>query len=335
MNSFTVLLLLSFASVLCGFRSLTNHAPRRACFVMKSSGDKLPSETSSSPLNNAMKSRSLLNQILSTSAAVLSSQLLVPAFSAKAVEVTKSSPVVVLGSGGKTGRLIVDLFSKANIPVKATYRSKPSDATDFAYADVTRVDTLGPAIEGASVVIFAASASNKGGNAAQVDYQGVVNVASECVRLKIPRLVVISSGAITRPDSLGFKFTNIFGGIMDYKLKGENAMRDLYASANDSNLGYVIIRPGGLGDEDASGPSKIELNQGDTISGEVSRADVAECTVAAALSKIIPSNVIFEMYQADRKGPLQGNFKQISGYEQRGSNYDEMFAKLKSGVVNI
>ena len=71
-------------------------------------------------------------------------------------------------------------------------------------------------------MIFAASASRKGGKAKEVDYIGVENVAKECVRLKVPKLVVISSGAITKPDSLGFKFTNVFGQIMEYKLKGRS-----------------------------------------------------------------------------------------------------------------
>ena len=169
-------------------------------------------------------------------------------------------------------------------------------------------------------------------------YSGLANVAKECVRLKVPRLVVISSGAITRPDSLGFKITNLFGGIMDYKLKGENELKKVYAEAaasGDSSLSYVIIRPGGLGDGDAEGPGRIELNQGDTISGELARADVAQCTIAAALSKTIPNNVTFEMYQKDRRGPLQGKFSATSGYEQQGQNYDDMFKGLKSGEIII
>ena len=113
---------------------------------------------------------------------------------------------VVLGSGGKTGKLIVDYLKKKGVEVKPTsYRTG---------TDVTKIDTLAPALTGARAVIFAASASKDGGKADAVDYKGVQNVAAECVRLKVPRLVVISSGAITRPNSLGFKITNLFGRIM-------------------------------------------------------------------------------------------------------------------------
>jgi len=328
-SSLIILLLASLVSTFFGFRSLP--ASRRLSISTLYS-----SRNDQTPTNQRIRSQSTLNNIITTGTALLTSQLLFPALhQAKAVEVTttKSSPIVVLGSGGKTGRLIVEKLSKAGIPVRATYRNKANEAADSIYADVTKAESLAPAIEGASVVIFAASASNKGGNAEQVDYLGVKNAASECARLKIPRLVVISSGALTQPDTLAYKFTNIFGSILDWKLKGENALKDIYS--NDKSLSYVIIRPGGLADYDAEGPSRIELNQRDTISGEVSRADVAEAVIAAALSKTIPSKVTLEMYQSDRKVPLKGSYllgsyPKTSGFEQKGNNYEDMFVNLKS-----
>jgi uncharacterized protein YbjT (DUF2867 family) len=48
--------------------------------------------------------------------------------------------------------------------------------------DVTKPDTLPGAIAGASAVVFASSASRKGGNAEAVDYKGVENIA-RCVVL--------------------------------------------------------------------------------------------------------------------------------------------------------
>jgi hypothetical protein len=150
-------------------------------------------------------------------------------------------------------------------------------------------------------------------------------------------LVVISSGAITRPNSLGFKITNLFGRIMEYKLKGENALREIYSQ--DPNRSYVIIRPGGLLDGAAVGPGRVELNQGDAISGEISRLDLAECAVAAALSKTIPPEVIFELYEAGKNGPLEGNLPQPTGYERSGpkfgNDYEMLFEGLKPGYVVI
>ena len=183
-------------------------------------------------------------------------------------------------------------------------------------------------------MIFAASASSKGGSAQQVDYVGVENVAKECVRLGIPKLVVISSGAITRPNSLGFKITNLFGRIMEAKLKGEESLKAVYKAA-PSGVTYAIIRPGGLGDGAPAGPSSVELNQGDAISGEISRSDVAECAIAAATSKKIPQNVTFEIYSKQGAGPLEGSLPQPTGYERTGDSYDKLFEGLVSGEVIV
>eukprot|EP00597_Dinobryon_sp_UTEXLB2267_P004033 CAMPEP_0170076872 /NCGR_PEP_ID=MMETSP0019_2-20121128/13804_1 /TAXON_ID=98059 /ORGANISM="Dinobryon sp., Strain UTEXLB2267" /LENGTH=332 /DNA_ID=CAMNT_0010288865 /DNA_START=123 /DNA_END=1121 /DNA_ORIENTATION=+ len=264
-------------------------------------------------------------------------------------------PIVVVGSGGKTGKLIVEYLAKSGRTVRPTARevttksaslfeSLPKDNDNktlvepIVSADVTQLASLLNALKGASAVVFAASASRKGGSAQAVDYLGVENIAKACVELKIPRLVVISSGAITKPNSLGFKITNLFGGIMGYKLQGENALRAVYAAnAANTDLSYVIIRPGGLLDGIAAGPAMIELNQGDTISGEVNRADVAQCAAAAAISKTLPRNVTFEMYESGRSGPLEGRFPAVSGLERKSDSgdYEVLFEGLKTDLELI
>ena len=121
---------------------------------------------------------------------------------------------------------------------------------------------------------------------------------------------------------------------MNYKYQGENSLRSLYASANDPSVSYVIVRPGGLADGPADGATAIELNQGDTIAGEINRADVAQCVAAAAISKTLPPNVTFEVYESDRSGPLESKYSSKSGLERNGAllngDYDEMFKGLKS-----
>jgi hypothetical protein len=150
----------------------------------------------------------------------------------------------------------------------------------------------------------------------------------------------------------------------EYKLQGEQALKEAYSAA-DPSLSYVIVRPGGLADGAAAGPGRIELNQGDAISGEVNRADVAEVCASpwppvdispldfsplpphhhllvgaaqaaaeAALSKTIPARVVFEMYEAGRSAPLEGRFKAPTGFERNGATtYDVLFEGLKPGEV--
>ena len=256
------------------------------------------------------------------------------------------APVTVLGSNGKTGKMVVEYLSAQGVTVKPTsYRESSKNPFEglanveaYAIGDVTKIETLEPALKGSKAVIFAASASNKGGKADKVDYEGVINVANECVRLKVPRLVVISSGAVSRPDSLGFKITNLFGGIMDYKLRGEMGLKEVYAKA-DPSLSYVIIRPGGLLDIAAIGPGHIELNQGDSISGEVGREDVAQAAGAAAISASMPNAVTFEIYQAGKSYPLEKKFAKVTGYERNGevlgNDYNKLFEGLKVGDVAV
>ena len=255
-------------------------------------------------------------------------------------ELAQAAPVgsvVVLGASGKTGAQVVKILASQGVKVQPAYARETADrfqGVENVYppivADVTKPESLASALSGANAVVFAASASGKGGNAEAVDFHGVENTARASIDDGVKRLVIISSAAITRPDSLGYKVTNLFGGIMGYKFKGEEAARALYLEPAGQKLSLAIIRPGGLLDGKALGPKEMELNQGDSIAGEVNRADVAECAAAAAISTSLPQRVTFEISEAGRSGPLEGGFKTKSGYEQSGKDsYDELFKGLK------
>jgi len=119
-----------------------------------------------------------------------------------------SKPIAVIGSGGRTGSLCVAACLKRGLAVKALSRSgSPPPGVDAdpllsnAACDVRDPTTID--VAGAGAVIYAASGSKKGGSPHEVDNLGVVNAAKACVAAKVPRLVVISSTAVTRPDSLG------------------------------------------------------------------------------------------------------------------------------------
>jgi len=302
-------------------------------------------ETESVPFNPTIGMKSRVGSIISSlSSALLVTTAFVTQYPKKveALDIAQNSKIVVLGAGGKTGQLIVQNMISENLGkfVRPVYRGKPqafgeSTNVEVASGDVTKIETLEGCIKGASAVIFAASASKNGGNAKAVDNVGVENVAKECVRLNVPRLVVISSGAITKPQSLGFKITNLFGNIMNEKLAGENSLIETYKNASPQQS-YVIIRPGGLTDGSPLGASGMELNQGDTISGEVNRSDVALAALAAATSKTLESkSVIFELYRKGSGGPLESRFPTKSGYEQTGTSYEEMFKGLKGGKLDV
>lgn len=254
-------------------------------------------------------------------------------------------PIVVLGAGGRCGLLCTDILAKKGLYVKAVTRSgrsvldESNKFVSYGAGDVTKPASIADAVSGASGVIFAASASKKGGDAAHVDYLGVANTADACIAKKVPKLAVISSGAVTRPTSIGFKITNVFGRIMDYKIAGETELRNAYAAANDTSLKYTIIRPGGLSDEESKGPSGVEVSQGDILSAEIGREDVAAVTVAALLSSAT-DNVSLECYGSggetlfgQKTGPskLAKDLPDPSKYKHlSGVSYEQLF----DGVLN-
>lgn len=142
------------------------------------------------------------------------------------------APIVVLGAGGKVGKLCCEILAQQGLYCTAVTRTgrkildQDYDMVKYGAGDVTNYESVAAAVKGASGVIFAASASGKkkGGDPAHVDYLGVYNTAKACLAANVPKLAVISAGTVSRPDSAGYKATNFFvkyvygDRIMDYKI---------------------------------------------------------------------------------------------------------------------
>jgi len=256
--------------------------------------------------------------------------------------------VSVIGSNGKTGCRVANYALSQGYQVNAVSRSgkvegwMPSASNNGVLVpmagDVTKIDTLDNALKESYAAVFAASASKEGGSAMDVDKNGLINVAKACLRNKVPRLIIVSSGAVTRPWSPVYLFLNLFDSIMKAKNDGENEVRELYNG--QSECSYTVIRPGGLTLEIGKGVKEIELNQGDSFSGRISRDNVASLCIES-IDNESAKNVTFECYGVGTGSPLssvglnnlfkkQSNTKTTTGYERTGSTYDELF----SGLVN-
>jgi hypothetical protein len=141
-----------------------------------------------------------------------------------------------------------------------------------------------------------------------VDFVGTYKAGKACLEAKVPKFVIVSAGTVTRPDSAGFKATNFFvkyvygEKVMDSKIAGEAAVRDLYAAKGGPGLAYTVVRPGGLNDKPSAGPEKIHVSQGDIYSSEISREDVALVTVAALLKGSATDFTTFELNQVEGLG---------------------------------
>mmetsp|Transcript_6181 Transcript_6181/g.15515 ORF Transcript_6181/g.15515 Transcript_6181/m.15515 type:complete len:419 (-) Transcript_6181:2301-3557(-) len=238
------------------------------------------------------------------------------AAAASSIGTSPDSPIVVLGGGGKVGKLCTQILASKGLYVRCTTRSGrqvldgESQYVSYAPCDVTSDTSLAETLKGSSGCIFAASSSGKkkGGDPIDVDYVGCYKTAEACLAAKVPKLVVVSAGTVTRPDSAGFKATNFFvkyvygDHIMDAKIAGENIVRDLYAAKGGPGLAYSVIRPGGLNDKPSVGSSKVHVSQGDVYSSEISREDVALVTVATLLKGTDTDFTTFELNQVEGLG---------------------------------
>ena len=269
-------------------------------------------------------------------------------------------PIAVVGASGRTGSLCVASCLRRGIKVRALTRSgswspPATDATDEStltvdndILSIQQCDARDPAaleagVAGCRGVIYAASASKKGGNAKAIDNEAVVATGNACIAKGVGRYVVISSTATTRPKSLGYLFTNVYQNIMAEKRLGELGVTSSYNNKSISQT-YSIIRPGGLEEPKLNavlGPKSLELSQGDVLAGIISRADLAEVAVEAALSQSPAlQNTSFELYYTDSTQPCEGRFKSLlqNGEVARlhGGSYAELFAQLKhDGEYNV
>ncbi len=115
---------------------------------------------------------------------------------------------------------------------------------------------------------------------------------------KLPQFVLVSSAGVTRPGRPGInleeeppavKLNDQLGGILTWKLKGEDSLRQ-------SGIPYTIIRPCALTEE--PGGKELIFEQGDNIKGKISREDIAKLCVQS-LQQPLACNVTFEVKEGE------------------------------------
>ena len=282
----------------------------------------------------------------------------------------KDRPVLVLGASGGTGRECVKYLLSCNRPCIAATRSGSfefdgatgSSLLTVAKGDVTDPTSIAQLITPNSLsgVIYAASASRQPdakatSNAKAVDKDGVVTCAKLCIASDVSRLVLVSSGGVSKPTSAVYLFLNVAaGGIMDAKISGEDQLRALYAAPGVAKrgVGYTVVRPGGLTYEPPLGVGALELNQGDTKSGRIARSDVAAICVESLYSAAA-FDTTFECYNGDTAKELNAVFASnargmasgdasgakdptqptmLTGTERRGNSWPQLFEGLQKDL---
>ena len=207
---------------------------------------------------------------------------------------------MIAGATGKTGRIIVQKLLDRGVRPRVLVRNHDlaknlfRDQVDVYVGDVRQLETLQPAMEGVDIFISAIGTSTPVGKNCpkRVDYEGVANLVQAAKSSNVQRFILISSISVTHANHP----MNCFGKILEWKLKGENALRE-------SGLSYAIIRPGGL-ISDSGGQKLFVFDQGDKLLGTISRTALAEtCLCAADYPKNL--HMTFEVVESEEHG-VQG-----------------------------
>jgi uncharacterized protein YbjT (DUF2867 family) len=213
--------------------------------------------------------------------------------------------VLVVGSTGATGRLVVEELAKsgktgrlvagARSAEKAESLGLGTSADVLGGVDVTKTpNELAETFKGFDIIVVATGfvpgnpfKMNEAAHA--VDNLGAQHVADAAKIAGVKRVVLISSILTNGPgmgaqDTPGYKITNAFGRVLEEKLVGENYLRS-------SGVPWTIVRPAGLKNDEPRAP--LVLTDGDVMtSGEISRALVAKVMAYAAFDPSCEGRII-------------------------------------------
>lgn len=175
-------------------------------------------------------------------------------------------------------------------------QSSDSKKIEVVEMDVTRPETLGPAMKGVSHVLFCAgttafpSSRWRGGNTPhRACFEGVKNLLS-AADTSLVRWIHLSSVGISRRSSFPFSILNSWG-VLDAIGDAEELIK---REANDKKFEYSLVRAGRLIGEPFSNPDlatlfkleapeklAIKIRRGDIDAGDLARGSLAEVMVRA------------------------------------------------------
>lgn len=225
--------------------------------------------------------------------------------------------VLVVGATGGIGHLVVAEALREGYSTRALVRNPEKAArllppeAEIVTGDVTRPDTLPPAVAGVDAVILTLG-SDGGGNPELVDYGGVRNVLEALGGRRVRIVLMTSIGLTSRAGG--------YGQLLDWKRRSERLVRA-------SGLPYTIVRPGWFDYNDADQHRLVAL-QGDVrhtgtpADGAVARRQLAQVLVQAVgsdaavdktlelISETGPATTDFDAFFAplerDPQGSLDG-----------------------------
>lgn len=175
--------------------------------------------------------------------------------------------ILVAGANGTTGKLIIDILKQSEIynPIAMVRKQEQKEHFENQKVQTILADLesdVTQTVQDADKVIFAAGSGGK--NVVGVDQDGAKKMVDAVKKANLKKFVMLSSIGTDNPSQ--------GGDLTDYLKAKQNA--DEYLRS--SGLDYVIVRPGALTNDNATG----KIQTGDIAeldkSGNITRADVAK-----------------------------------------------------------
>jgi uncharacterized protein YbjT (DUF2867 family) len=205
---------------------------------------------------------------------------------------TSQLHVLVVGATGSIGRLVVEEAMRRGHTVRALVRDQVRAGrfpagTELVVGDLTRSESLGPAMTDIEAVVFTHGSEGDKGLAERVDYGGVRNVLA-AIGARPVRVALMTAIGVTNREGAYNRATEAH----DWKRRSERLVR---ASGHP----YTIVRPGWF-DYNKPGERQLHLLQGDRrhagnpSDGVIARVQIAEVLVAS-LTSAQALNTTFEL----------------------------------------
>ncbi|WP_419214280.1 SDR family oxidoreductase [Maribacter sp. X9] len=193
--------------------------------------------------------------------------------------------ILVAGANGTTGKKVVNLLKASQYFNPVAMVRKEEQLAQFKNEGIDTVlgdleEDLTHVVKNVDKVIFAAGSGGK--KVVAVDQEGAKNLIEASKKANVKRFVMLSSMGADNPEAAQ--------DLKEYLKAKHNA--DEYLKQSDLN--YMIVRPGSLTNEKGTG--KISLKRHFEEHGSITRDDVAQ-TLVHALHENAGSNETFEILE--------------------------------------
>lgn len=195
---------------------------------------------------------------------------------------SKQGEIFLAGASRGVGREIAQRLAAQLVPVKALLRSEAAQAELEALGiSVVIGDALNPAavqraMTGAPIQAVISTLGGLPRDGQRADYLGNKNLIDAAVQAGVQKFILVSSiGSGNSRSAIPPQALEALAAVLAEKEQAEHYLIE-------SGLTYVIIRPGGLKSEPATGTAVLTPDP--TIAGTIHRADVAELVCKCLVS---------------------------------------------------